>query len=305
MSQRSARLVFAGAATVDAIACVPAFPADDGRVVADAIEFAGGGPAATAAVAAARLGHRPSFVGEVGTDDEGDRVIAGLRAEGVDTSAVQRTTAVRTGASVVLVHAAEAVRAIATRPVRGLHLDATSDAADLVRGADWVHVDHIGWAAVHALLTNEVRDPAPRLSVDAGNPIDGYKPAGTALYVPTVDALRTTYGPLSTAQLLDAALEDGAETVVATQGADGCVAATRDGVAVSAPGCAATVVSTLGAGDVFHGALVSAVARGFALERQLAYANTAAALACGALDGRSGIPDHDTVLAAIDQRSTA
>lgn len=305
MSHRTARLVFAGAATVDAIACVPAFPTGDTRVVAEAIEFAGGGPAATAAVAAARLGHRPSFVGAVGADDEGDRVIAELRAEGVDTSAVQRTTGTRTGASVVLVHAAQPVRAIATRPVAGLHLDPTSQAADLVRDADWVHVDHIGWAAVDAVLGGGADRAVPRLSVDAGNPIAGYSPAGVALHVPTVGALREAYGPLSITRLLEAALDDGAETVVATRGAEGCVAATREGGSVSVPGRPSPVVSTLGAGDVFHGALVAAAAHGLPLERQLEYANTAAALSCGALDGRSGIPDHHTVIEAIDQRSTA
>jgi sulfofructose kinase len=56
------------------------------------------------------------------------------------------------------------------------------------------------------------------------------------------------------------------------------------------------VVSTLGAGDVFHGALLAAVRRGYLLPDCLAYANVVAALSCRGLDGRSAIPTHDEVV---------
>jgi inosine-uridine nucleoside N-ribohydrolase len=45
-------VVFVGVATLDAIALVDGLPAPDERVIADELVFAGGGPAATAAVAA-------------------------------------------------------------------------------------------------------------------------------------------------------------------------------------------------------------------------------------------------------------
>ena len=50
------------------------------------------------------------------------------------------------------------------------------------------------------------------------------------------------------------------------------------------------LVSTLGAGDVFHGALLAAFVRGLDLLAALEQANAAAALSCRALDGRSAIP---------------
>ena len=298
MSTSPARLVFVGAATFDAIALVPEFPAGDHRTVADDFEIAGGGPAATAAVAAARLGHSPRFIGAVGSDAEGDRVLDWLRAERVDTEFVERTPTRRTGASVILVHTRDRVRAIATRPVEPLVLTRNSPAADAISTADWVHVDHIGWPAIESVLTRSAND-TPRISVDAGNPINGFTPAGVALHVPTVAALRTAYGPLAPTDLLDRALNDGAHTVVATNGADGCFAASRDGERATADRHSVDVVSTLGAGDVFHGALLAAVARGLPLREQIAYANVAAALSCRALDGRSAIPDHAEVLATI------
>ena len=54
-------------------------------------------------------------------------------------------------------------------------------------------------------------------------------------------------------------------------------------------------VSTLGAGDVFHGALLAAFAHGLELRDALTVANRTAALSCRALDGRSAIPAWDEV----------
>jgi sugar/nucleoside kinase (ribokinase family) len=51
-----------------------------------------------------------------------------------------------------------------------------------------------------------------------------------------------------------------------------------------------TVQSTLGAGDVFHGALLAAFVRGHGLHDALVFASAAAALSCRGLDGRSAIP---------------
>jgi sugar/nucleoside kinase (ribokinase family) len=54
-------------------------------------------------------------------------------------------------------------------------------------------------------------------------------------------------------------------------------------------------VSTLGAGDVFHGALLAALLDGQPIDDALRFANAAAGLSCRALDGRSGIPSRREV----------
>jgi sulfofructose kinase len=62
------------------------------------------------------------------------------------------------------------------------------------------------------------------------------------------------------------------------------------GELVSVPAPAVDPVSTLGAGDVFHGALLAGLVRELPLEEALADANAVAAASCAALDGRSAIP---------------
>ncbi|MFT3877690.1 MAG: PfkB family carbohydrate kinase [Propioniciclava sp.] len=288
-------VVFLGVATHDTIVLVDHYPGPDERVVVQALETAGGGPAATAAVACVRLGVRASFVGSVGADAEGARIIADLTAEGVDAQGVS-TVEGRSGASVVIVDAARATRAICNRPAGVPQLN---DAAlRLLTRADWVHVDQLGWQALTAH-----RDELPatlRVSVDAGNPIPGFAASGVALYVPTIAALRAGYGDRSPEDLLHAAIDDGVHTVVATDGSRGSWGLERGGEIAYAPAASGLPIrSTLGAGDVFHGALLSQVVRGVPLADALVYANHVAAASCGALDGRSGIPTHAEVAAAL------
>lgn len=292
--------VFVGAVTYDAIALVDSFPGPDERQVAREVVHAGGGPAATAAVAAARLGVSVAVVGVVGADDVGEQILASLRREGVDVSGVGVATGQGSGCSVVVVDSGRGTRAICTRPVPPLTIPSGGRAADLLSGAAWVHADHLGWGPLHRWLRSaQAPRPGPRLSVDAGNPIPGFTPAGVDLFVPTIEALERTYGNLPVDGLVDAALGAGAATVVATRGAAGSVAATASGERHEAPGHAVEVVSTLGAGDVFHGALLAAVVREMPLAASLRYANVAAALSCRGLDGRSSIPTHDEVLEAL------
>jgi sugar/nucleoside kinase (ribokinase family) len=268
-------VVCVGLATRDTIWQVPEHPPEDGRVVATDVVVAGGGPAATAAVALSRLGIRARFVGAVGDDDAGSFVRHGLAEEGVDVSHVRVVPGARTPQSAILVGPSGA-RSIVHHPG-----DATFelDAAAL-EGARYVHVDHVGYSAARTAVAGE-----HALSVDGGNPIPGLDLQGVAIYAPTEEALRRDFGDAR------AALDAGARLVVVTRGADGSSATTADGETVEAAGVPCDdAVSTLGAGDVFHGALLAALVREEPLADALAFANRIASLSCRALDGRSAIP---------------
>jgi sulfofructose kinase len=296
-------LLFIGCATLDSIALVQDYPGEDSRTVATDFTTAGGGPAATAAVAAARSGAQTAFAGVLGADEEGDRIISGLQAEGVDTSAVIRDPNVRTGASVIVVSKASQSRAIVTRPVPPVSFRDEGRFRKLVESAAWVHVDHLGWNAVAALPG--LNPGALQLSVDGGNPIPSFSPRGVALYVPTIERLRAEYGEHHAVEsLLQKAIDDGASAVVATAGAEGAWVKTGDGAAVHVPATPANIVSTLGAGDVYHGALLAAVAAGLPLVEAAAFAGRTASASCEGLDGRSKIP-HQAITPVLASNHTA
>jgi sulfofructose kinase len=268
-------VVCVGLATRDTILAVPRHPGADELVLATDLAVAGGGPAATAAVALARLGVDTAFVGAVGDDETGAFIREGLASEGVDVSELAVVPQRRSPQSAIYV--GPGTRAIAAFRGDMSPPRLSERALRLCRDAAWVHVDQTGY------------DLAPRdvrLSIDAGNTIEGLDVADVAVYGPTQDGLERDFGTA------EAALAAGAELVVVTRGAQGCTAYTRDGhthvagVDLLEEG----VVSTLGAGDVFHGALLAAFVHGRSLPDALAFANRAAALSCRALDGRSAIP---------------
>ena len=89
----SPRVVCIGVATLDAIVVVDRVPGPDERVPGLDGRLAGGGVAATAAVALARLGVPVAFVGRVGDDDVGLRIRDDLAAEGVDVTGLRATAA--------------------------------------------------------------------------------------------------------------------------------------------------------------------------------------------------------------------
>ncbi len=273
---------------MDTIARVSSFPEPDSRTVAYELITAGGGPAATAAVAAARAGARTAFLGTVGADDEGDRILAGLEAEDIDTSAVRRDPSQPSGASVVVVGPG-ATRAIVTRPVPRVvvHLSA---AARLLEEAAWVHVDHLGWPALRTL---RLPKRTFRVSVDAGNPLPAFSLTGVDLYGPTLARLAGALQPTDPAEieaLLRTSHEAGAGMIVATDGERGSWVLDEAGRFVHVPAAKCDAYSTLGAGDVFHGALLAAMAAGLELADAAGFASKSAASSCEGLDGRSRIP---------------
>jgi sulfofructose kinase len=269
----SGHVVCVGLATLDTIFALPRHPDADDRVVATALAVAGGGPAATAAVALARLGAEVSFAGVVGDDEAGITIRDGLGREGVDISEVTVVPGGRSPQSSILVGAGN--RAIVHFPGTLPPLELSPRALARCRDAAWVHVDHAGYAAAP-------RDA--RLSIDGGNPIAGLDLNGVALYGPTDVALERDFGSA------ERALEAGAELVVVTRGAQGCAAYSREGVVEAQAMPIDRPVSTLGAGDVFHGALLARLVTGAPLAEALAVANACAALSTRALDGRSAIP---------------
>jgi sulfofructose kinase len=271
-------VVCVGLATRDTILAVPRHPAADELVLATDVAVAGGGPAATAAVTLARLGIATAFVGAVGDDETGAFIRDGLEAQGVDVTELAVVPGRRSPESGIYVGAG-------TRAIAAFRGDMgpprlSERAIRLCRDAAWVHVDQTGFGSVP-------RDV--RLSIDAGNPIDGLDVKGVALYGPTEAALERDFGSP------EAALAAGAELVVVTRGAQGCTAYTAGGAVEAAATPVVDPVSTLGAGDVFHGALLAALVREQPLADALGFANRAAALSCRGLDGRSAIPTLEEI----------
>jgi sulfofructose kinase len=294
---RRPAVVCVGHAALDAIVAVPRLPQPDERLPATDGVLAGGGPAATAAVALARLGVAVAFAGRVGDDPAGSFVREGLARAGVDISLLE-VVAGATPFTACLV-GPDGDRVLLPTPGTLPPITLTEPLRAALRDAAWLHVDHVG-----AAILPELREagPAVRVCVDGGNPIPGLVLDGIDVYAPTVPALLELTGAGDAVAGLQAALDAGARLVVATDGVRGARAAwIEDGLTRSIHVPAPPVprlVSTLGAGDAFHGGLLAALLEDQPMEDALVMANAVAAASTRALDGRSALPDRAELGAA-------
>jgi sulfofructose kinase len=161
-------------------------------------------------------------------------------------------------------------------------------ARKLIASAQWVHVDHVG---VNRLDEAGIsRGKGPQISFDAGYGVETFDPIVVDLFVPTDRQMALRYPGVDLAVALENDSMKAGNTVVATQGSAGSAGFSPETGLVTAPGFTVEVTSTLGAGDVFHGALVAQLIQGYSLQEAMRRANAVAALSCRGLDGQSKIP---------------
>jgi sulfofructose kinase len=282
----SVQAVCAGVITIDTIALVDKYPGEDERVIANEISRAGGGPAAVAAVALSRLGIKSAVVGTIGDDADGREVLKIFAKEGVDTSGISIGSTATAG-SVIVASKENSARAISTRqPV--VQAPINDAAKQLIANAQYLHVDHVGINRLDEM--GVTRGKGPQISFDAGYGVESFDPIVVDLFVPTDRQMALRYPGVDLAVALENDSLKAGNTVVATQGSAGSAGFSPETGLVTAPGFKVDVTSTLGAGDVFHGALVAQLIQGHSLQEAMRRANAVAALSCRGLDGQSMIP---------------
>jgi len=282
----SPQVLCIGVITVDTIALVDRYPAEDERVIAQSIIRAGGGPAAVAAVALARLGVSAAIAGTIGSDSDGDYVLDIFRREGVNTEGVTRGEQATSG-SLIVASREHSSRAISTRqPISPAPLNQA--ARDLAREATWIHVDHVGIQMLEP--AGITRSNGAKISFDAGYGVADFDVRKVDLFAPNDNSLFSRHPGKSIEDSLTLDSTTGKNVVVATQGSRGSIGYSLETGLVRAPSFATEVVSTLGAGDVFHGALLASLIQEFPLGEAMVRANAVAALSCRGVDGQSAIP---------------
>ena len=267
------KVLSVGIATLDTIVLVDRYPGANERVVARQTIRAVGGPATTAAVTMARLGVDVALACVIGDDEAGRIIFETLQREGVDTRDVVVDPTLATATGTIVVASEEQSRAIMVQP----HDRLPSRLADLKRFS-WIHVDQFGMRALKEW--GVTRGAGAKLSIDIGYATPGLKSGDFDLYAPS-EGLTTD---------LSSAMRD-KNLVVISRGGSGSIYS--DGKeSGEVPAIKSEIVSTLGAGDVFHGALVAAQVWGKSLRESVSIANVVAGISCRALDGQSGIPSR-------------
>ncbi len=287
-----------GIAVQDVLLSVEGYPPADAKVRVSGVVEQGGGLAATAAVAVARLGGRAALVAAVGDDPRGAQMLEELAREGVDVSACRRCVGAVSPFSTVVVDRFSGTRTIFFCPgSTALPPDAVEPS--LVRGARVLLVDALRVEAAEraALVAREAGIP---VVFDAGEP--GPEPRLMALAdypIPPLWAAREVSGEGDPERAALALLRAPAKGVIVTMGPAGYVVATSEGLWREAAFEVETV-DTTGAGDAFHGAFALGLAWGYPVRRAARLGAAVAALKCRKPGGRMGLPGFAEVRALVD-----
>ncbi len=244
-----------GHASYDLIFSVPYHPAADEKIVADNFTGCGGGPAANAAVCISRLGLKAAFAGFLGNDLYGEKHLSELSQEKVNTRFVVRGSS-PTPLSVILVKP-DGKRALInykgttkTIPANSLDFSGTLPKVILFDG----HQPELSVSLLE--IVSELSIPTV---LDAGS-----LHAGTEKLMDKVDYLvcseKFAQQIAGDEQTALAQLADKAPCVVITLGDKGLIWKSGNTTG-SFPAFPVQAVDTTGAGDAFHGAFATALAR--------------------------------------------
>lgn len=277
-----------GQCSLDYIATVDKYPAEDTKP--EVVEWTeeGGGPVATALVALSRLGVKTAFLGTVSDDHAGTEIKKGLRDEGVDTRGLVVRKGGRSQAAFIVANRRNAKRTVFWKRPTVRELKSQEVLRELIEKSAFLLVDG---------LMVEASAFAARMAGKKGIPV-------------MLDAGRVRPGMMELAEISDYIVcsEEFAKDIAATPrkalqelarfkpvaatitlGKNGSI--TWTGKEVFRRGAfKLKAVDTTGAGDVFHGGYIYGLLRGWDIRRTVEFASALAALKCLKPGGRAGIP---------------
>ena len=249
----------------------------------------GGGPAANAAVTVASLGGTANFISVLGRDLIAAEILEGLESRGVSTSRVRRNGESDSPQSVVIT-SSDGERTIVNRtdgllwegvaPVSASDVESSAVVLVDLRWIDGATsaIRHAADAGIPTVVDYDLTDrEASELILELSTHVIFSEPAlsrltGIADPIRAVEAVQTDSG-----------------FACVTLGSAGVVWR-EDGQTHHLDAFDINAVSTLGAGDTFHGAFALGLAQGRETRDNMRWAAAAAALTCRNGGGREGIP---------------
>ncbi|MHC4712551.1 MAG: carbohydrate kinase family protein [Planctomycetota bacterium] len=280
-----------GYSCIDYITTVETLPRLDEKITVDGLLIQGGGLAATAMVAVARLGGSVALITTLADDGLGSEIADGLEEEGVDIS----LSPVREGSvsafAFVMIEKKSGLRTIIGRPPAGEPLTADDIDEEVIRNSKVLLIDGTSPRAQRAaaLIAREARVPV-LLDAEGANDTTPALLELTDVLIASREfgesAGKSAAPDRAAANLFS---EWDLRVAAVTAGADGAFLHTAEGP-FRQRAFKVAVVDTTGAGDAFHGAYAYAMSRGRSPGECARFAAAVAALKCRKLGGRTGLP---------------
>ncbi len=255
----------------------------------------GGGKVSTALAAVGQLGGISSMIGVIGADSYGSFLIEDFKYYNVDTSHLIRDGS--NGFSVVLSDPVTKGRNILARSPKCRQYTVDDIDEEFVASHDILHLENAN--DVSRRLADIIHAHGGIVSIDADTYNEGIQNMldridvfiGSEFYYNSLFGEDSSLQPIHFKENMKKVTEWGPSIVVFTFGERGSAVYTREGEFAYLPGFEVETVDTVGAGDVYHGAYVYALAADYDHVRAAEFSNAVAAIKCTGIGGRAGIPD--------------
>ncbi len=294
-NKQTVKIAGIGFCGMDYLCIVPRIPLDDKVEIVESL-VQGGGPAATAVVAAARLGAATVFCGAIGDDGRGLQIVKAFQTEGVDVTGMKISKGAESPAAYSWVDNTSGKRSIVWTHGSAVPLAGADITAEQLQDVDVLHLDgHQTQAAIAAAKL--ARSCGVLVSIDAGTVVPGID---ELLELSDIVIASKKFAEAYTGT---SCVSDGVRKLFfgqrkfagVTVGKNGSIGFDGENYFECPSYQVEKIVDTTGAGDVYHGAFAVAVARGMSWDVSMRFATIAAALKCTELGGRTAIPDFETV----------
>jgi sulfofructose kinase len=289
------RVICLGLSALDQVWRVDRLFAGDGEKIRS-LDYStvGGGMAANAAVACARLGAATSFWGRGGDDAAGHEMQSALAREGIDVRSFRLFAGGRSSVSGIIVGQSGERQIVNFRgsfptDAEWLPLDQLTSVSAVLADPRWPEGAEALFGRARALGVSTVLDAdmADAQVFERLLPLTDHA-------VFSEPALAAFLGAASD-EALRAITRFGCRVAAVTRGRAG-VSWYEAGKLNRRAAYRINAVDTTGAGDVFHGAYAFAIGGALAIADAMSFAAAAAALKCTRASGRSGIPSLDDCL---------
>ncbi|MFC1495430.1 carbohydrate kinase family protein [Thermodesulfobacteriota bacterium] len=280
-----------GQACFDCLGTVPCYPPEDSKIEMDEVYFQVGGPVAVALITLSQLGVSSSFIGSISDDYFGVEILKGLKNEDIDTSFLKITSGFSSQFAFISINNKQGNRNIYWR--RSTAPFIKPDEVDLkpLRNAKVLHLDGLMIeSSIEA--AKQAKEMGIKVVIDAGTMREGFlKLLPFADYLITSEKFARSVvnkDDYTHRRALEILKKHTTGDIVITLGSEGSIGLINDSV-IFQKAYPIDAVNTNGAGDVYHGAYIFGIIKGWNGKECMGFASAASAIKCEHIEYRKDL----------------
>lgn len=288
------RILGIGGVAYDMLSVVDNMPAWEDIEYIEKYEVQQGGMAATGIVTACKLGAQTEFIGAIGNDLQGQFQIDTFSTNGVKHDNIRIYENDISPLTIVLIHSVTGRRSFIH--YKGVNTKPELDSVEI----DLTGVSHILFDGFFFNTALEVAKRARELGIVSVTDMSQQNRNPKIMeYLSFIDypvlselfvcPYTNISDPLEAGKSL---FQETNKALLVTCGSKGSYIITKDSIE-HIPAFEIKPVDSTGAGDVFHGALIFSIWKGYGLKESVSFASACAALICEKIGGQIGIPSFE------------